>query len=645
MTGSDQNLALAMVRQLAAWKVKVVFGVSGDDVLPFLDALARDGTIRYVGAAHEAGAGFMASSWAKLTGELGVCLASAAGAVNLTEGLADAYLDGAPVLAITGQVKTGSIGTQAKQYFNQQCLIGNFAGYSELVTDASAGPRLLIRAMAQALTRQSVAHLSVPADLWSRPVQAEPGAFPALVREAADRNGFNRNGLNGKYSLDDDAGSGAVPEIARGVASGTVPGPAPGAGSETAPPAGAGLRSEAGAKAGPGTGSEAEARAVENGSGDSSKKASSPPGSAQLLRRGVENGAGGRYILGDLDRAADLMRRARKPVLVVGARARDAISEIGCLASTWGAAVVVAQEAKGVVPNNWPRVLGGVGEAWIPRPVAETDCIVMVGSAGFEESFLPKVATIQIELEPWSVKETYLWDSLAGPVPQIITVLTEKLNGYVPDPAWSQQVDSARQELERITAADARERDPNGPIHPAALMQALSTLVAEDAVIAVDEGAFSHWFDRDFQAKDQQVLVSARWRSMGAALPGAIAAQLRFPGRQVLALVGDGSLLMSLGEFTTAVKYNLPIAVLVANNRLFALEKDKTLAARLEPLGLEVSAPDFSQYAQACGARGFRVEKSHQIEDVLRQALTHQGPALVDVICEDVRLPLQVSKV
>ncbi|MHB9093562.1 MAG: thiamine pyrophosphate-dependent enzyme [Eubacteriales bacterium] len=242
------------------------------------------------------------------------------------------------------------------------------------------------------------------------------------------------------------------------------------------------------------------------------------------------------------------------------------------------------------------------------------------GSATFEEKFLPRVATIQLENMPWQINDIYLWDSLAGDVSYIINLLTEGLKGYTPDPTWSRCIASAKKQLTEIIAA-------------------LNHLVKEDAVITIDEGAFNHWFDRDFQASNQRILLSSRWCSMGAGLPAAIAAQARYPERQVITLVGDGGLLMSLGELAVAVKYKLPITILVVNNRLYGLEKDKTLAAGLTPLGLRVQAPDFSRYAEACGAAGFRVEDSARLTEALRQALALPGPVLVDVVCADVRLP------
>ena len=527
----QQNLAQAMVRQMAAWGVKYIFGVTGDDLLPLLDALALEESPVFVPAAHEAGAAFMATAWSQLTGGLGVCAASAAGAVNLTEGLAAAYLDGARVLALTGQVDTPKIGTNVKQYFNQQGLVANFAIYTEKLTVASVCIRLLLRAMAQAELRQSVAHLSVPRDLWMQQVEAVPAARPPL---------FNGDARSARSS-------------------------------------------------------------------------------------------------GDLERATGLMRQAKRPLVVVGRAARGLDESIRFLTEVWGAAVVVAQDAKGVLPDSWPQVVGGVGEAWLPELIAQVDCILLVGEASFEEDFLPSVAVIQLARYPWQVQETYLWDALAGDLETLINTLRERLVGYQIDNGWLSQIKAAKSQLAAIIYKDAVNRAR--PVHPGTLMAVLDRLVAVDAVLTIDEGGFNHWFDRNFRAQGQKVWISSRWRSMGAGLPAAVAAQLAYPDCQVIALVGDGGLLMSLGELTTVVRLRLPIKILVVTNHLYGLEKDKTLAKNFHPLGLEIPTPDFCACAQAVGIISWRVEDPLDLAPVLTRALNDQGPALVDIICGYDRLP------
>lgn len=532
----EQTFAAALLQQLAAWGVKYIFGVTGDDLLPFLDTLAHEEGIRYIGAANENGAAFMASYQAKLSGELGVCISSAAGAVHLLSGLADAFMDGAPVLAITGQVATAKIGTRAKQYFDQQRLMQNFAAFSELVVQAPAGLRLLIRAMSLALHQKTVTHLSIPEDLWAAPVNVIPGPQPALLK---------------------------------------------------------------------------------------------------AKKRG--------YFIGEQNLVTNLMRQSRRPLLLIGQIEQAALVEVTHLIERWQPAVIVAQEAKGTIADSLPEVLGGMGQGWVPPLIREADCILLLGDAAYEEVFLPKVPVIQLETDVSRVNDLYLWNSLAGDLVHILKILIGALQDYKPDHGWMEQRQAAKKQWNGLIAAD--RNDQRQPLSPARFMADLMPLVATDAIITLDIGAFIHWFDRNFQAGNQRILLSSRWRSMGSALPAAIGVKLLYPDKQVLALVGDGGFLMSLGELVTAVKYKLPVVVLIINNQLYGLEKDKTIARNLTPLGLEIPAVDFHLYAQACGALGLKLEDPADLEDVFSQALAATGPAVINVNCRDQRLPYPTPEI
>lgn len=133
------------------------------------------------------------------------------------------------------------------------------------------------------------------------------------------------------------------------------------------------------------------------------------------------------------------------------------------------------------------------------------------------------------QMAAWGVKTVFgvtgddilpFMDALAGDVKHIINTLTQRLQGYQTEPAWRERVAQAKNQLKEIVAADAENNEK--PIHPARLMTSLNKVIADDAVIALDDGAFNHWFDRTFQAASQQILLSSRWRSMGAGLPAAI---------------------------------------------------------------------------------------------------------------------------
>lgn len=163
-----------LVEQLAAWGVQRIYGVAGDTLFFLLDSIGKSEKLEFVATRHESAAAFMASAEAKLTGRMTVCIAtSGPGMLNLLNGLADAHTDRAPVLAITGQVPTDSIGTGYKQYIDQQVMIQPLAGYSALLITPQSMPILLATAAATAQLKGQVVHLFIPKDLFGQIVAAE----------------------------------------------------------------------------------------------------------------------------------------------------------------------------------------------------------------------------------------------------------------------------------------------------------------------------------------------------------------------------------------------------------------------------------------------------------------------------------------
>jgi pyruvate dehydrogenase (quinone)/pyruvate oxidase len=147
------------------------------------------------------------------------------------------------------------------------------------------------------------------------------------------------------------------------------------------------------------------------------------------------------------------------------------------------------------------------------------------------------------------------------------------------------------------------------------------------------------WFNRILHGKKQDVMFSGSWRSMGFGLPAAMACQLAEPNRQVVAVVGDGCMGMNLADLSTAARYHLPITIIVVNNGFLQMETDRQMVSRHSKLGSDLTNPDFVKVAEACGLAGFRVQDSKELDQILSQALSLQGPVLVDVVTESVMFP------
>lgn len=527
INGSVADFILA---QLAEWGVKRIYGVLGDAIFPLMDAVARQDKIRFIAATHEANAAFMASSEARLTGKLAVCAAtSGPGAVNLLNGLADAFMEGSPVLAITGQVETKKIGAGTKQYFEQQSLFKTFAESTSILINQDSVKNLLITAVRKAYLKSSVAHLSVPKDVFTRAVSAE-----------------------------------------------TV-----------------------------------------------------PAGSVEITSRP--------FISYSLENLQNSIRSSQRPLIVVGRAAKIVKEQVLALANQLGAGLIVAQEAKGFIEGRHELNLGGIGEAYLPPVVAESDCILLIGNAPYEQRYFPQNAKIlQINDRPGSIFINAS-ETAAGDLNFILEALLQGLDNRVLNQAWHFKV---KEEAERNKQALSAELGKNTkPIHPLRLMVELNHLVPREAVIALDIGEFTHWFDRGFLGEQQEVLLSSMWRSIGCGLPSAIGAKLACPERTVVAVVGDGGLLMSMSELLTCVRYNLAIIIIVVKNNIYSIEKNKMIAEGLTPFGHELTTPDFVQFAKACGAEGFCIDDPADIQNITRLALDLGKPVLLEVICAVVDLP------
>ena len=168
---------------------------------------------------------------------------------------------------------------------------------------------------------------------------------------------------------------------------------------------------------------------------------------------------------------------------------------------------------------------------------------------------------------------------------------------------------------------------PKPRIAPQRLMKLLSEAIPPEAVVALDTGDHTLWWGRCFENRGQRVLLSGRWRTLGFALPAAIAASLACPGRPVVAVAGDGGAQQTLLELKTASKLGLPIVMIIVNNGAYAIERNRMLSAGLEPLGAYLDNPDFAALAKALGAEGVRAGDEDAFCCALEEAFKIDRPA------------------
>ncbi|MGK2925770.1 MAG: thiamine pyrophosphate-dependent enzyme [Lysobacterales bacterium] len=179
------------------------------------------------------------------------------------------------------------------------------------------------------------------------------------------------------------------------------------------------------------------------------------------------------------------------------------------------------------------------------------------------------------------------------------------------------------------------QRSDAVPSHPPRVLAELSKAAPDEAIFACDTGTGTAWSARNLRLKPgQRFTLSGGLASIAFGLPGAIGAQLAYPDRRVFAIAGDGGFAMLMADFVTAVKYELPIVVLVLNNGelgFIALEQE---AKGLPNWGTELTNPDFAAFAQACGGLGISVTRPQDIAPAISQALASCKPSVLDIVVD-----------
>ena len=180
------------------------------------------------------------------------------------------------------------------------------------------------------------------------------------------------------------------------------------------------------------------------------------------------------------------------------------------------------------------------------------------------------------------------------------------------------------------------------PLKPQVVASALNGLLADNAIVSTDSGTITTWAARHIQIKRAQLFsCSGNLASMACGLPYAIAAQVAYPGRQTVAFVGDGGFTMLMGEFATAVKYRLPIKVVIFKNNVLGMIKWEQMVFLGNPeYGVQLEPIDFVKFAEACGGIGFRCEKPDEVRPALEAMMLADGPALCEAVVDPFEPPM-----
>jgi pyruvate dehydrogenase (quinone)/pyruvate oxidase len=347
-----------------------------------------------------------------------------------------------------------------------------------------------------------------------------------------------------------------------------------------------------------------------------------------------------------LQRAADILNQAEKPFILAGRGAIGAGDELIAVAEMLQAPIGKPLLGKASVPDENPYTTGGVGLLGT-RPSQEAleacDTLLIVGSSFPYIEFYPepgKARAVQIELDPKRVGLRYPVDvGLVGDSRRVLTELLPLLRKNESGKFLEATQKSMREWRELMHDRGTRRETP---MKPQVVTHELNKLLDDDAIVITDSGTITAWTARHVDIRAQMMFsCSGTLASMACGLPYAIGAASAYPGRQVVAIIGDGSAAMLMGDLVTLKKYALDVKIIVIkNNTLGQIKWEQMVFLGNPEYGCELEAIDFARVAEGCGINAVRIEDPARCGDQLREALAAPGPCLIEAVVDPYEPPM-----
>jgi pyruvate dehydrogenase (quinone) len=540
----SSTVADVVVATLKASGVRRVYGLPGDSLNGFTDALRRDGDLVWEHVRHEETAAFAAAGEAAMTGQLAVCAASCGpGNLHLINGLFDANRSRVPVLAIAAHIPREEIGGSYFQETHPQELFGECSVYCELVSVPEQLPRILEIAMRHAIERGGVAVVVVPGEIF--------------LHHA---------------------------------------------------------------------GHDVRARVIRK--------------TASVVRPADDA----------LAAAAEVLNAAERVTILAGAGCQGAHDELLAVAGALMAPVVHALRGKEFVEYDNPYDVGMTGLLGFEsgyRAMEHCDALLMLGTDFPYRPFYPEHArVVQIDIRGEHIgRRVHVDIPLVGTVKDTIAALLPHLNNARDAAHLGRMTAHYHRTRQHLDDLELSRRD-HGPIHPQATAAAIDRIAADDAVFLADVGTPTLWAARYLHMNGRRRLIgSFNHGTMANALPQAIGVQASHPRRQVVTLSGDGGVAMLLGELLTLRQQHLPVKVIVLNNGALGFVELEMKADGIVTYGTDLDNPSFAEIARAVGLHGVRIEHPSELEDGLRTAFEHDGPAIVEVMTvrQELSIPPKIT--
>jgi len=536
-----RNVADLMWEMLEKAGVERCYGIVGDALNPVVDALHRNGHIEFVHVRHEEYGVFAAVADAYLTGKpVVVCGTAGPGVTHLFNGLMDAKKEGAPIIAIAGDVETKLMDTAAIEELNPYKFFETACLYLGRVVNPEQARAVINTAILTAVVDHGPTVISMPGDVASS--------------EADFR----------------------IQEL-------TLP--------------------------------------------------------AKPLYRPAD---------ADVEKLARMIEGANTVAIFGGDGCRDARDEVITLAAKLKAPVGYSFRGKQWLEHDNPYAVGmtgllGYGGAY--KAIHEADLLLLLGTDFPFPEFLPNgdVKKVQIDRNAKHLgRRTALDLALVGDVKSTLASLLPRLTERK-DARFLEKHLVETRDFEELLNHYVEKGPGIKPIRPEFLAATLSDLAAPDAVFLVDTGTPCIWAARHIKGgNERRIFGSFSWGSMANAAPNAFGVQLAFPGRQTIALCGDGGFTMlALGNVLTQVQRKAPVVQIILNNESLGFVNIEQQEAGLVPFGVDFKTANFARVAEAMGAKGIRLEEPADVKDALAEALSYKdGPVVLDAVVDPFALPL-----
>jgi len=531
----DITAAEALIRCLEKENVEVIFGYPGGANLPVYDALCYSSRIKHVLVRHEQGAVHAADGYARVTGKVGVCVAtSGPGATNLVTGIANAYMDSIPLVAITGQVPTTQIGTDAFQEVDITGITLPITKHNYLVKDPNKLPGIVKNAFHIASTgRPGPVLIDLPKDVAQSRIEFK---YPASVRLRGYKPTYRGHPTR-------------ITEI------------------------------------------------------------------------------------------AGLIKHFKRPVIYAGGgiNSSHAADELLQLAEKISAPVTNTFMGLASFPGDHPLFLGMLGlhgTRYANLAVTECDLLLALG-ARFDDrvtmhikSFAPEATVIHIDIDPAEIGKNVLTHyPLVGDVKLILKALIQQLD-QIDRSSWLARI----RELKELYPLSYNRGEG---LKPQFVIDQLSQFTKGDAIIATDVGQHQMWVAQYYRFTHPRTLVSSGGLgTMGFGLPAAIGACIGRPGQQVILVTGDGSIQMTIQELATMREQELPLKILILNNQSLGMVRQlQQFYCEGRHIAVDFKFhPDFMLLARAYGISGYTLQTEEDVINLLPQALSEPGPALINCL-------------